>query len=207
MSRYALRFGFAALLCAATACFTQQNPAAGAPDGATGQCKDGTYTKIPTKSKACKGHQGVKAWFATVGGPTNPDIKGTRPTQTGSAKQAARSDQVVNPHTDANVSSARADAINKKSGNAAAVTPDNNNKTVPGPAANTSKGSSSSAVSGRNAASGGGPGLVWLNTQSKIYHCYGTAGYGATKNGKYVSEKDAINMGARPALGRRCSQQ
>ena len=35
----------------------------GAPKGATGQCRDGTYTSAKTKSGACSKHGGVKAWY------------------------------------------------------------------------------------------------------------------------------------------------
>src|SRR4051794_37614640 len=106
-----LRFCFAALVGAATACYAQAP--AGSPDGSTGQCKDGTYTSARTKSGACKSHQGVKTWFATVGGPTNPDIKGGTGSQSSNAKQTANSDAVANPHSDANMSGARANAVNK----------------------------------------------------------------------------------------------
>jgi len=41
--------------------------------------------------------------------------------------------------------------------------------------------------------------LVWVNTATGIYHYPGTRWYGHTKQGKFMSEKDAIAQGYRPA--------
>ena len=44
-------------------------------------------------------------------------------------------------------------------------------------------------------APGGRHGLVWVNTESHVYHKEGSRFYGKTKKGKYVSEADAIKEG------------
>jgi hypothetical protein len=46
---------------------------------------------------------------------------------------------------------------------------------------------------------GGGHGLVWVNTETHVYHKEGSHFYGTTKKGKYVSEADAIKEGDRAA--------
>ena len=46
---------------------------------------------------------------------------------------------------------------------------------------------------------------VWVNTSSRVYHCAGSRYYGTTANGKYLSERDAIAQGHRPAYGKKCS--
>ena len=47
---------------------------AGAPAGATGVCKDGSYWTGASKRGACSGHHGVQSWYAdsTAAQPTAP---------------------------------------------------------------------------------------------------------------------------------------
>jgi DNA uptake protein ComE-like DNA-binding protein len=45
-------------------------------------------------------------------------------------------------------------------------------------------------------------GMVWVNLDSKRYHKEGSAWYGKTKNGKYMSEADAIKAGYQPVKTR-----
>jgi hypothetical protein len=48
-------------------------------------------------------------------------------------------------------------------------------------------------------APGGGHGLVWVNTDSHVYHREGSRFYGTTKKGKYMTEADAAKEGNRAA--------
>ena len=124
---------------------------ASAPAGSTGLCKDGTYYTGAEKKGACKGHKGVKEWYADAA-PAKADAK---------------------------VSSS--------------------------PAASASaSGKMPSTKPAAAAAPGGGPGMVWANESSKVYHCPGDRWYGKTKQGAYLSEADAKAKGFKPDHGKAC---
>jgi len=149
---------------------------AGAPAGATGICKDGTYSTAASKSGACGGHKGVQTWYAAA------PAKTAAPAAT--AKPAAPAP-------------APAPAVAAKPAPTPAAAP------APAPAP---KPAPATTAAAKTAAPGGGPGLVWVNTSSKVYHCYGTANYGTTKAGKYMSEADAKASGARADAGKACTK-
>jgi hypothetical protein len=139
------------------------------PAGSTGLCKDGTYSTAASKQGACRGHQGVKEWYAAA------------PTAATTAKTAP--------------------AV------AAAATPAPAPVSAPVTAAPaTAKASPAAKAAARPQAAGGGPGLVWVNTSSNVYHCYGTDFYGKTKAGSYMSEADAKAKGAHADHGKPCSK-
>lgn len=45
---------------------------------------------------------------------------------------------------------------------------------------------------------------VWVNTQSGVYHSPGGRWYGATKQGQYMTQKEAQEKGYRPAYAKVC---
>jgi hypothetical protein len=165
------------LMAAATALLAMRVAVAQAPAGSTGQCKDGTYTSAASKQGACKGHQGIKEWYAaeappaTTKGPATVAVPAPGPV----AAPTAASPKVATP--------------------------------TPAPAAAPSTKASPPARAGTMPqAAGGGPGLVWVNTSSNVYHCYGSDFYGKTKAGSYMSEADAKAKGARPDHGKACTK-
>jgi hypothetical protein len=177
----AIRFiAFAAGLLVAQAAVAQATP----PAGSTGLCKDGTYSTAASKSGACRGHQGVKTWYAAAATPAGAT---TAPVPT--AAERARK-----PATPAPASAPTPAATPAPSAMTAA------------PAAAPAKASPASKAAARPQAAGGGPGLVWVNTSSNVYHCYGSDFYGKTKAGSYMSEADATAKGAHADHGKTCSK-
>jgi hypothetical protein len=67
---------------------------------------------------------------------------------------------------------------------------------APAPAA--AKGASTQAEA-KAPAPGGGHGLVWVNTETHVFHKEGSRFYGTTKKGKYMTEAEATKEGDRAA--------
>jgi hypothetical protein len=145
---------------------------AGAPAGANGLCNDGTYSTAANKSGACRGHKGIKTWFAA---PDASKAKGS------TAKTASTPAPAAAP--------------------AAAPAPAPAQASTPAPAA---KASTKTSTKNMAQAPGGGAGLVWLNTESNVYHCQGTQFYGKTKAGSYMTEDAAKAKGAHADHGKPC---
>lgn len=84
-------------------------------------------------------------------------------------------------------------------------------ETSGGPTVSASSGNSSVkvsptelGVSGPGVISGNPSVTVWVNTKSGVYHCPNTRWYGNTKNGQYMTQKEAQSKGYRPAHGTLC---
>ena len=89
-------------------------------------------------------------------------------------------------------------------GAAASTVPATTAKSAPANATLTKPAPPSTPAASKSAATQQTPpansaGMVWVNTDSGIYHKPGTRYYGKTKQGKYMSEADAIKAGYRAA--------
>jgi len=139
-----------------------------APAGATGQCRDGTYSTSDGKRGACRGHKGVKEWYATAAAaPASATPAPVAPAATAPATPAAAPAPTAAPAT--------------------------TGRHLPPNSAT------------RMAAPGGGAGQVWVNQETRVYHCQGDEWYGKTKKGQYMTEAAATAAGDHPAHGMACA--
>ena len=156
---------------------------AGAPAGATGICKDGTYSMQAKKGGACRGHKGIQSWYAGTDTKPMTSTAGKPPAEhTPAAPMSAPQNHPATAPTAAPPNAMPASA------------PEPKGKRM----------SPEQAAASRPLAPGGGPGMVWANEDSKVYHCNGDPFYGRTKKGMYLSESDAKSKGFHGARGKSC---
>jgi len=173
-----------------------------APAGATASCKDGTYYTGTTHKGACRGHKGVKEWIngeSTAAGssaaaandasaePAKPSKKSRKSKKAEAAEAAAPAAAAP-----AAAATAAAPAATQAPAAPASKAPKSSKHTAPTPASQIT------------AKPGGGPGLVWVNASSKVYHCQGDEWYGKTKEGSYMSEAAAKAAGNHGSHGKDC---
>ena len=166
-----------------------------APAGATGQCKDGTYSTAASKDGACRGHKGVQAWYSQTPAGASKAASST------SQKSASVPASAPTPAAAAPARPQAAPAQPAPTPSAAAPA-----QTAPAPQSTAAGKSPRASTASTAQAPGGGPGLVWVNTNSKVYHCAGTAFYGKTKAGKYVTEDAAKAEGDRADNNKPCTK-
>ena len=166
------------------------------PAGSTGMCKDGSYTTAASKSGACRGHKGVQDWYTGTGAATGAKPVAAAPVPTAMTPASKAAVAPTSPTPAAPVPTPAPMAA------APAPTPTSTKAAAPGG----TRMSPAAAAATRPQAAGGGPGLVWVNTESKVYHCPGSDFYGKTKQGSYMSEADAKAKGSHADHNKPCTK-
>jgi hypothetical protein len=197
---------------------------AGAPAGTTGLCKDGSFTSADTKKGACRGHKGIKEWYAAAPAAANdsaaaPSKKSSK-TETAATTAPATAPAASTGLCRDGTFTSRAERRGACRGHhgvkewfgAGAATAATSAAAAPmapaAPAATPAATHSASTPPNpatRTAAAGGGAGQVWVNSETKVYHCQGDEWYGKTKKGEYMTEAAAAAAGDHPAHGKACT--
>ncbi|HEV1995479.1 MAG TPA: hypothetical protein VGR03_14200 [Candidatus Acidoferrum sp.] len=112
--------------------------------------------------------------------------QGQSGTTTPKKKTAADAAASKSPGAPASASSATPPASTAPAGKSAAAAP----ASTPGNSAPASKPDTTQKTPPAKSAA-----MVWVNTDSGVYHKPGTRWYGKTKQGKYMTEADAIKAG------------
>lgn len=160
--------------------------------GYSATCKDGTSWTGTSKRGACRGHKGVKGW-------TSEGAASGAATESGSMATHERKSKGSKKSEEAAPAAAGAPAA------APAAAPGNNMAASPAAAPRRDTHTASTGGSMGSPAPGGGAGKVWVNTESKTYHCQGTKWYGTTKHGEYMTEAQAKSQGYHADHGKACS--
>ena len=138
------------------------------------KCKDGTTFNGTSHRGACKGHKGVDTWLDT------PAAGGAAASpKTSTTSTSAKAPPPAAPASAPSMAPASTPAAAKT---ASTPTPSSEIKAQPG----------------------GGPGKVWVNSASKVYHCQDDQWYGKTKEGSYMTEAQAKAAGNHAARGKEC---
>ena len=178
-----------------------------AAPGATALCKDGTSYSGASKRGTCSGHKGVKEWYGAQSAP-KPTARAAAPAAP--AAPAAGATALCKDGTSYSGASKRGACSGHKGIKewyGAQSAPQAAARPAAPVARNTAPSANAPAMrqSAPAPMAAGGAGKVWVNTESKVYHCQGDRWYGKTKNGQYMSESQARSMGARADHGKACS--
>ncbi len=184
-----------------------------APAGTTGMCKDGSFSNAASKAGACSGHKGIKTWYAAE--PAKADKKAEEKSDKkaeakNDKKAEVKAEAKAEEKADKNALEKKGDIKeDKKAEPMKAATPA---APAAAPASAAAKATSAPAAAATSAtakaapAAGASANSVWVNTETKVYHCPGTRYYGKTKNGSYMTEAEATAKGGRPDHGKACGK-
>ena len=151
-------------------------------------CKDGSTSPHGGRG-ACSGHGGI-------------DKAATTAAAGGTASGGGATSSSGGTSSSGSTGSTSSSSTSTGSASPAAPAPAAPSSTHP-PATQTT--ASKAPPASQAAAPGGGPGMVWVNSASKVYHCPSDRWYGKTKSGEYMTEADAKAKGNRADHNKPCS--
>lgn len=190
---------------------------ADAPTGSTALCKDGSYYSGKSKRGACSGHEGIKDWYGDKAATSAAAPPAAQNSAATAAMPAAATAPTASSATDADApkkhrkkkvtdtAPATATAAASPAATATSATADATAATAAAPKKH-GKHEAPTPAKDIVQKPGGGAGLVWVNSASKVYHCQSDEWYGKTKEGSYMSEAAAKSAGAHGAGNKDCTK-
>ena len=182
---------------------------AAASSAATGLCKDGTETTGKSKRGACRGHDGIKEWYADKEKEA-PAAKSKAKEEPAAAASTGTATGLCKDGTEFTGASKRGACRGHKGLKEWYADSEESETEIAAPpaksASSTNKAEASEPPTRKaKAAPAAGSGQVWVNTNSKIYHCEDSRFYGNTKEGEYMSEGEAKDKGYRANRRQACN--
>ncbi len=176
-----------------------------APADATAQCKDGTYFSGKTRRGACAGHGGIKDWYGEKAASAPAKAAPADAKAAGGAPAGSKNAAATTPAGSTNAAASAPARSAPAATTAPAATPATSAPAATAPAAPAPRARESAPAPTARSAAAGGSGQVWVNKETKIYHCQGDRWYGKTKNGEYMSRSQAEAQGMTAAKGKYCA--